>query len=173
VNLEGEPHLEAYSSVTNPERYRVLHNAARDLLDRLERKYLVRRLDGLDTAPELVERFQALEAVRLVPDSDDSAPLAIAFTEHPGIATRFGPWAQRAYPHCGCDACNEDPEGLIGELNRNADILTTEGFVEEVGPAGLSIAFGRGHSWTPLAAGDPRAEQPKTQRWAPWPVRQP
>ena len=41
---DGPPE-EAYSRVTNPGRFQPLHDAATELLDRLEREFAVERLD--------------------------------------------------------------------------------------------------------------------------------
>ncbi len=50
--IEGPPD-EAYSRVTNPERFQPLHAAATELLDRLEREFAVERLDVHDVDDEL------------------------------------------------------------------------------------------------------------------------
>ena len=50
--IEGPPE-EAYSRVTNPERFQPLHAAATELLDRLEREFGVERLEGHDADDEL------------------------------------------------------------------------------------------------------------------------
>ena len=43
--IEGPPD-EAYSQVTNPERFQPLHAAATELLDRLEREFVGRAIRG-------------------------------------------------------------------------------------------------------------------------------
>ena len=43
--IEGPPE-EAYSRVTNPERFQPLHAAATELLDRLEREFVSRAIRG-------------------------------------------------------------------------------------------------------------------------------
>ena len=50
--IEGPPE-EAYSRVTNPERFQPLHAAATELLDRLEREFGVERLEGHDADDEV------------------------------------------------------------------------------------------------------------------------
>ena len=50
---EGPP-KEAYSRVTNPERFLPLHAAAMELLDRLEREFAVDRLEGHDADDDWV-----------------------------------------------------------------------------------------------------------------------
>ena len=50
--IEGPPE-EAYSRVTNPERFQPLHDAALELLDRLEREFAVERLEGSGGDDEL------------------------------------------------------------------------------------------------------------------------
>ena len=49
------PPLEAYSRVTNPERFACLHNTAAELLDRLEREFAAEREEAYGLDPELEE----------------------------------------------------------------------------------------------------------------------
>ncbi len=45
---------------------------------------------------------------------------------------RFGRWQVAAYPHCGCDACDEQPEELIHELRERVSRVVNEGFTESL-----------------------------------------
>ena len=64
--IEGPPE-EAYSRVTNPERFQPLHAAATELLDRLEREFGVERLEGHDADHELGRvRLDSLVKTRVV-----------------------------------------------------------------------------------------------------------
>lgn len=165
---------EAYGRVTNPERYRVLHTAARELLDRLATSYAVDREDG-DAAldPALADRFaDAAEAVvRLTPRSPAAAPLTVVFTSFPGLALRLGDWVVEALPSCGCDACDEGPDDLVGLLTGLVEALVAGDFTER--RAGDAVAYRLGDQevshWPadtpPATPTDPPAEH----HWSPWP----
>jgi hypothetical protein len=63
---EGPP-LEAYSRVTDPERFGSLHLVAAELLDRLEREFDVERAEGHGLDPELEQGIRlARPSVTLV-----------------------------------------------------------------------------------------------------------
>ena len=104
--IEGPPE-EAYSRVTNPERFQPLHAAATGLLDRLEREFAVERLEGHDADDELGRLRLARPPIRLVPQDPQAAPILVAFTDFPGLHLRFGSWRTEPFPDCGCDACDE------------------------------------------------------------------
>lgn len=167
------PPEEAYGRVTNPERYRVLHTAARDLLARLATSRDVDREDGDATLdPPLTDRFaDPVEAVvRLTPRSPTAAPLTVAFTGFPGLALRLGQSAIETLPSCGCDACDEDPEHLVALLTGYVEALVAGDFTER--RVGDDVAYRLGDHevshWSadtpPAAATDPPAER----RWSPW-----
>jgi hypothetical protein len=64
---EGPPR-EAYSRVTNPERFAPLHDVAAELLDRLELEFDAERTEGYGLDPELEEGCKlARPSVTLVP----------------------------------------------------------------------------------------------------------
>ena len=73
------PPQEAYSRVTNPERFQPLHDAATELLDRLEREFAVERLEGPDVDDELGRRSLARPAIRLAPHDPQAAPISGCF----------------------------------------------------------------------------------------------
>ena len=116
--FEGPPE-EAYSRVTNPERFQPLHAAATELLDRLEREFAVERLEGHDADDELGKKSLARPAIRLTPHDRKAAPIVVAFSEFPGLHVRFGSWRTEPFPNCGCDACDETADGEIEEDDRN------------------------------------------------------
>jgi hypothetical protein len=120
--LDGPP-PEAYSRVTNPERFRPLHGFAQRLLRSLETEFDVSREEGQGLDPELQVDDTAIPTVRLVPHSADAGPLTVAFTSFPGLMVRLGHWFVEPVPVCGCDACDETAEegqrrveGLIAAL---------------------------------------------------------
>ena len=127
--IEGPPE-EAYSRVTNPERFQPLHAAATELFDRLEREFAVERLEGLDADDELGRESLAHTPIRLVPHDPQAAPIVVAFTEFPGLYLRFGSWRTEPLPSCGCDACDETADGAIEEMTRMVEAVVSGGFRE-------------------------------------------
>ena len=127
--IEGPPE-EAYSRVTNPERFQPLHTAATELLDRLEREFAVERLEGGDADDELGGVSLARPPLRLVPHDPQAAPILVAFTEFPGLHLRFGSWRTEPFPNCGCDACDETADGSIEKMTRMVEAVVSGGFRE-------------------------------------------
>ena len=127
--IEGPPE-EAYSRVTNPERFLPLHAAATELLDRLEREFAVERLVGHDADDELGRGRLARPPIRLVPHDPQAAPIVVAYTDFPGLRFRFGSWYTEPFPDCGCDACDETADGSIEEMIRMVEAVVSSGFRE-------------------------------------------
>jgi hypothetical protein len=113
---EGPPQA-AYGRVTNPKRFAPLHRVATELLDRLERDFNAHRTQRYGLDPDL-ERDCTLAGatVRLAPSHEWMAPIVVAFSTFPGLRVRFGRWCIRAFPQCGCDACDETTEGEAEHL---------------------------------------------------------
>ena len=126
---DGPPD-EAYSRVTNPERFQPLHDAAMELLDRLEREFAVERLEGPDADDELGRMSLARPAIRLAPHDPQAAPIVVAFTEFPGLHVRFGSWRKEPLPGCGCDACDETADGSMEEMCQMVEAVVSGGFRE-------------------------------------------
>ena len=117
------PDPEAYSRVTNPERFLSLHAFALGLLDRLTLEYDVARTDAFTLMPNMTPFEQARTPVTLTPVAPEAAPVAIAFTTFPSLIVRYGKWSAMAFPNCGCDACaatavreGEQLEQLLGDV---------------------------------------------------------
>ena len=179
---DGEAKPEDYSRVTDPGRYAVLHRTAERLLDDLAAEYVVERREtkeALDPAGEPVR------VVRLIPRTPAAAPLAIAFTDFPGVILRLGRWYAEALPGCGCDACAEQPDDLVAEMYTQVDALVEGGLWERVRRGvtsswsetrliGPSFRAGRN---APLDAREARAARrdgfAAPVQWAPWPRRSP
>lgn len=127
---EGPPD-EAYSRVTNPERFRPLHAYADRVLERLEARYDVDREEGHGLDDEL-ERNSAKPTVRLLPRSSDAGPLTVAFSSFPGLFVRLGRWVFEPLPACGCDACDESLDEQQGRLASMVDGLTSGRLTESI-----------------------------------------
>ena len=129
----GEPPLEAYSRVTDAERFRPLHTAMVEMILRLEAAFDVERAEGCGLDEELEKRINlARPSVRLSPRDPDAAPISVAFSDFPGLHVRFGRWSTELFPVCGCDACDESAEGEIERITRMIDSVTDRGFREAV-----------------------------------------
>ena len=128
----GGPPDEAYSRVTEPERFRPLHDWTLELLARLDAEFEVEiaEWDGRDA--ELERSTLARPLVKLTPGGDSRAPIIIAFTTFPGLTIRFGRWYVERFPDCGCDACDEMPDENFDHLRRLVDCVVAGGFREAV-----------------------------------------
>src|SRR5262245_12869446 len=137
--IDGPP-PEAYSRVTDPERFRPLHNVALRLLEQLEASFNVERFAGYGFDNELEVGDLERPTVRLVPREQKAAPLAIAFTTFPGLRVRVGRWLTDGFPQCGCDACDETADDEAIRLASLVDAVTAGRVREGVSlpPAGTS-----------------------------------
>ena len=150
--IDGPP-PEAYSRVTNAERFRPLHPAMLETIGRLESDFEVERTEGYGLDEEL-ERGLGLAhpCVRLNPRDPDAAPIAVAFSALPGLHLRFGRWHTELFPSCGCDACDESTEVQIERLNEMVDDVTSGRFREAIQRPLIPFI---GYGWT------------KTEFWSP------
>ena len=171
---DEEPPEEAYSRVTNPERFAPVLIAARALLHRLEVTYEVRwevgeRSDFGQHVPDFTE------VVRLVP-AGVGGSLAVGFTHFPGVFVRVGHGLVESYPSCGCDACDEQADGLIDELEQFVDAFVNGGVTETLTRRAHehTIAHGdrQGSGWTRLERNEWQEIGPLgTTTWPAWPLR--
>ena len=132
MGLEGPP-PEAYSRVTNAERFRPLHPAMLEIIGRLESGFEVERAEAYGLDEELERGLDlARPCVGLRPRDTDAAPIAVAFSAFPGLHVRFGRWHTELFPVCGCDVCGESAEDQIERLSKMVDDITAGRFREEV-----------------------------------------
>ena len=179
---EGPPE-EAYSRITDPERFRPLHEWALDLVSRLQANYEVALEvgNGLDTQLQLVPLSR--ETIGITPLRESSAPIAIAFTDFPGLAVRFGRWDIEWFPPCGCDACDEMPEEQFDKLSEQVTDVVAGRFRESLrmgwrGEGRRSTEFwSDGHRRSRRDTRMPRDEASRilngrgnfVLEWTPWP----
>jgi hypothetical protein len=171
-SMSDGPPDDGYGRVTNPERFRPVHAAADDLVARLQSQYQVERRDAGEAAHEGVVR-----QVELVPPV--GAPLAIRWDRFPGLAVHYGRWHDESYPRCGCDACHEQPDELIEDLQRKIAAVVAGRFAEAVvsEPDGVWVAYefrfdghGRSSGRGRLPEGIPPGEAFGEVVWPPWPL---
>lgn len=156
----------------------MLHGLADRLLDELMRDYQVDRFEGAALDPRLLGNGdQSERLVRLVPSTGRGAPLTVDFMVFPGLYVRFGRWHIQMFPSCGCDYCDEDPEGLGEDFADRVRVLVAGGFEERRDYAGFRSAdWSSSHSSVSvepeLPSHDPGLPEPPAVGWGPW-VRRP
>ena len=179
------PPLEAYSRVTNPERFASLHDSAAALLHRLEREFETERRDAYGLDPELEHDCKlSRPSVALLPCDVQAAPLIMAFSDFPGLRVRFGRWYVVAFPTCGCDACDETAEIETERLRTLIDNMTAGRFREAVRVRVDGTAWKESEFWSTAARCSEQLRLDQTQMrkvldegdrssyaWAPWPRR--
>jgi hypothetical protein len=179
------PRPDSFSSrVSDPGRFLVLHEAAEDLLDELTARYVVDRRESKEPVGP-APGAEVARTVRLMPRSPAAGPLAIAFTDFPGVVLRLGRWFLEPLPDCGCDDCAEEPADLVDDLRARAAAHVEGGLWERV-RRGVSgswletrlIAPGlRTTRQTPIDPADARDARREgfaaAVQWAPWTRRAP
>lgn len=128
---EGPPE-DAYSRVTNPERFAPLHDTALKLIDELDAAFDIERFQDYGLDPELETVELARPTIKLVPNDDDAAPMVVVFTAFPGLRIRVGHWRIDNFPPCGCDACDETADSEAAGLSRVIDAVTAGRFYEAI-----------------------------------------
>ena len=126
--------------------------------------------------------------VRLVPHNPQAVLIVVAFTDFPGLHLRFGSWRTEPFPNCGCDACDEMPDGLIENMTRMVEAVVSGGFRESIQ---VPVLLGRGRRESELRFNDDhggfsrsRGRIPRSRalemtggkrhlalEWKPWPRR--
>ena len=184
------PPAEAYSRVTEPERFLPLIDWTLDLLSRLEAEYDVVREENCGIDPELERMAVTKPTVRLTPKRDGAAPITAAFThyEHAGVHVRFGRFRVEPFPDCGCDACDETAEENFELLQEMVEAVVAGQFKEwfRLQPDGsgtLGYEFWSSEShpgyhkgWKTIRPGTaPRFSEGKDWfvEWEPWTLRTP
>lgn len=180
---EGPPD-EAYSRVTEPERFWPLHEWTLEVVDRLLTEYDVTLEENKLTDTELELSTLVRPIMKLTPSQDSCAPITIAFTDFPGITVRVGRWVTDQFPSCGCDACDEMPDEEFVGLTELLDDVVGGRFRESMrlqpggdGWSGREFWSAEGHS-----SGESRVPRAKAVRilngkseialeWQPWPPR--
>jgi Family of unknown function (DUF6226) len=174
------PSDDAYGRVTNPQRYRMVQDAARDVMDELLERFDVQVSAGNDIDPELQRRFASVivgEMVRFAPNALGAAPLTFAFTSFPAVVVHAGEWRIGAYPRCGCDACDEMPAAVVEELRKDINALTAGAVHERWDGTRLhsDIRYSdgsRSSGWTLIEQDRDRYGPAREYKWQPWPRAQ-
>jgi hypothetical protein len=181
---EGPP-PEAYSRVTNPERFQPLHSYLVGLITRLEADYDVERLEGSGLGDELERVDLVRPCVKLLPRDPGAAPIAVAFTAFPGLVVRVGRWYRDTFPSCGCDACDETADGEIARLTQMVDDVTAGRFREAIWLPLVGDGWQEAEFWSPCGRSSSRTLVDHSDarqmlagsdclrlEWRPWPCQE-
>lgn len=175
---------DAYTRVTNPQRYEPLHSVAHALLDWLQTEFDV----DVENAPGVVDDLllrptDTVHAVRIVPRNNAAAPLTLVLTPFPGVYLHAGLLHDFHFPVCGCDACDDDIAALAHELEWTVLTVVSGGYSERVALSGgidyrlaePGVATQSGHLNVDELPADrvaaARTGLPPDGQWMPWPRR--
>jgi len=184
----GGPDPESSSVDSHPERFAGLHDVAHALIDHLTAVYDVDVQEDPAHAVELLmERADALQAVKITPRDSGAAALTLVLTGYPGVVVHAGVLHDFPFPVCGCDACDETIEATADRLELLVLSVAAGGYSERY-PVGRRrwseyalTAFdgsgsesGRGEPAPTSAARLQDAEirlRGVAGGWSPWPLR--
>lgn len=175
--VQGErPPDEAYGRVTNPDRFEPVVAAARRLVEQLSSDYQVTvdsRVGGFRIGSHDWGEPDS-ETVDVTPDA--GAPISIVFTNFPAVFIRFGEWEAQAFPPCGCDACDEDPDWVVEQMGELVGSVVDGRFEEQLTRLSLRASFlgpwGDSTRETRLDRSEWESYgQPGVHRWPEWPRR--
>ncbi|WP_072314720.1 DUF6226 family protein [Agrococcus sp. Marseille-P2731] len=178
-----QPPEKSYSGVTHPERFAPLQRVAEALVEHLVATYEV----DLEQGPAIAAALpyppeDVVRAVRLTPRDRVAAPISIVLTRFPGVMVHAGVLQFDAFPACGCDACDEDVERLVGELE-DLVLAVARGWLKEtVTPRGVHhrVEFASGSRSGTADAEELGAERlhaaqerlrERPNGWQAWPLR--
>jgi hypothetical protein len=120
-----------HGALSQPERYRVLHAAAAELVEELVDRYSVERTVGEDLDAQVAQRWPGSRAFRLVPNGPGPT-LTLTLTAFPGVVITFGHNGHESFPACGCDLCAEEPEVEVARMRELVGDIVERGFSEVI-----------------------------------------
>ena len=116
-------------------------SAADALLEELTARYTVERRESKELLTAGSDG-PFVRVVRLIPHTPAAAPLSVVFNELPSVILRLGRWYEQSLPDCGCDACDEDPAELVGEVGGGEEAVVGHDTFRSGSGAGKSRADG-------------------------------
>ncbi|MDN4616067.1 DUF6226 family protein [Leifsonia sp. F6_8S_P_1B] len=116
---------DAYSRTSHLERFQPLHPTADALIS-----WLLERYDA--SSFEYPSSAQDDRTVRITPADPSAAPLTFVFTDFPGVIIQAGTLFEAIFPRCGCDACDEDIDEVVDDLEWTVRALVGGSFSEQV-----------------------------------------
>jgi uncharacterized protein DUF6226 len=183
---DGSPPEDAYSRVSNPERFAPLQTIADALIEYVRAAYVV-DVAVLEESSTTVGLPDTAKLIAVTPRQADAAQLVFRFTGFPGVEIRAGVRYHAAFPFCGCDACDESWGDAADEMERLVFAVSAGRFSERImlppGAAGTATVEhtieGAGHA---VRSGIEHGVQPDSAlredaarldrlpagRWQPW-----
>ncbi len=161
-----EPSPEDYVTSTNPGRFEAVIASTRTLIADLESTYVVTidHGDWPSDFPQFTSTDDWEDPIRVTPTSGTA--VVFGFTPHPGVVVRYGPDVSGAYPDCGCDACDLQPDEVFEDLRLHVDAVVNGRFSERIGRRSHQYSFAvpgvwQGGSSRKLKRGEPRLLGPR------------
>ncbi|MDJ0322503.1 DUF6226 family protein [Cryobacterium sp. PH31-AA6] len=181
----ASPPEDAYSRVSNLQRFARLHDVADALIEWLQTTFDV----AVDEAPNATADLlhlpnEVVRAVRVVPRNPTAAPLTFVLTPFTGVYLHAGLLNDFHLPVCGCDACDEDVLNLAEELEWTTRTVVSGGYSERFDPGrGDWIEYRLEEPGVGMRSGRSRTEDlpedrvksartalPPAGQWSPWPL---
>lgn len=129
---DGSPPEDAYSRISNTERFAPLHAVADALIEWLQGTFDVAVDESAGVASDLLRPpEEVVRAVRIVPRDSSAAPLTFVLTGFPGVYLHAGMLHDFQFPVCGCDACDEGVVELADDLEWTVRTVVNGGFSEQ------------------------------------------
>jgi hypothetical protein len=118
-----EPPAGVYSACTHPQRFEPVAVVGHALVDYLAAAYEVDRTDSVN---------DGRAETRLTPRSGGGAPLTFVFGNEdlPGVRVQAGWRFEGLWPDCGCDACDDDVNYLLDDLENTVLTIVRGGMSE-------------------------------------------
>ena len=182
----ASPPKDAYSRVSNPQRFGPLHHVADALIEWLQTTFDVTVDQGPGAAADLLRLPKdVVRAVRVVPGDPTAAALTFVLTPFPGVYLHAGSLHDFHFPECGCDACDDDVMHLAQELEWTVRTVVSGGYSERFDPGrGDWIECRLEEAEVGMRSGRSRIEDlpedrvtsartalPPTGQWSRWPLR--
>ncbi|RIJ69435.1 hypothetical protein D1871_22165 [Nakamurella silvestris] len=176
------PPEDTYSVETHPARFAPVVPVALALIDYLTAAFEVEKREGPGHAGDFLRDYGLSRIVRLTPQDPAAAPLTFGFTDPPTVYVHAGLLQDFIFPICGCDACDEDIDHLIGELERTVFAVVEGRYAEQADRKSSGHTFfteegeeGSG-GWTttepsPRLTAAVAALRDSGGRWKAWPRR--
>jgi hypothetical protein len=133
---EGDsPHGEAYSRLSNLQRFLPLHTVALALIEWLQSTFDVDIEQTPSAAVALINvPDDVVQAVRIGPRNPDAAPLTFVLTGFPTVFLHAGLLHDFHFPSCACDACDEDLTSMAEDLEWTVRTVVAGGYSERFSP---------------------------------------
>lgn len=183
----ADPLPEVYTRVTNPERFRRLHDFALERLAQLRNDYDAIESNTFEMVPGVMRRVEyARPPVTLTPVITSAASISVAFTSFPSLIVRCGRFFNAPFPVCACDGCDASADDEAKRFQEIVANVVSGHFREDVelpffGSAQVRWRLGSIHSPYGLSEGGmsiPRASARSLRsegltrvEWIAWPRR--